>query len=237
MRGAKRRPQLLGCAHVSWRVSDEDAWADVDAYIEGALVGEDAVLEGALAATRAAGLPEIQVSPAQGKWLHLLAKAVGARRVLEVGTLAGYSTIWLARALPREGRIVTLEIDPRHAAVAEQNLARAGVAQRAEVLVGPALDALPRLEGPFDLVFIDADKENNAAYFDHALRLSRPGTVIVVDNVVREGTVLDATSRDGQVAGTRRLFERVAAERRVDATAVQTVGSKGWDGFLMAVVR
>lgn len=216
---------------------DEDAFADVDAYIEDMLVGEDPALEGALAATRAAGIPEIQVSAAQGKWLHLLAKAMGARRILEVGTLAGYSTIWLARALPPGGRVVTLEIDPHHAAVAKENLARAGLAERVDVRVGPAIDALPKLEGPFDLVFIDADKESNAAYFEWAVELGRPGTVIVVDNVVREGEVLDAVSDDPRVVGTRKLFERVGGERRVDATAVQTVGSKGWDGFLMAVVR
>lgn len=216
---------------------DDDAFADVDAYIEDMLVGEDAALQGALAATRAAGLPEIQVSAAQGKWLHLLAKAIGARRVLEVGTLAGYSTIWLAGALPADGHVVSLEIDPRHAAVANENLARAGLATRVEVLVGPAIEALPKLKGPFDLVFIDADKQSNVSYFESALKLSRPGTVIVVDNVVREGEILDATSEDARVVGTRKLFERVGAERRVAATAVQTVGSKGWDGFLMAVVR
>lgn len=212
-------------------------WSAVDAYIEAKLLPRDEALETALAASAAAGLPTIQVAPVQGKMLSLLAKAVGARRILEIGTLGGYSTIWLARALAAGGTLVTLELDPKHVAVARENLSRAGVADRVEIIVGRALDALPKLVGPFDLVFIDADKEGNAEYFDHAVRLARPGTIVVVDNVVREGDVLDESSRDPKVLGTRRLFERVAKDPRVDATAVQTVGSKKWDGFLLAVVR
>jgi predicted O-methyltransferase YrrM len=180
------------------------------------------------------------VAPNQGKLLHLWARMIGARSILEVGTLGGYSTIWLARALPPGGRLVTLEAEPRHAEVAVANLERAGVADRVDVVVGKALDTLPVLadegRGPFDLTFIDADKQGNADYFQWAVRLSRPGSVIVVDNVVRQGSVLDAGSDDPAVVGTRRLFEVVAAEPRVTATAVQTVGSKGHDGFLLALV-
>jgi predicted O-methyltransferase YrrM len=191
-------------------------------------------------ASTEAGLPAINVAPNQGKLLHLWARMVGARSILEVGTLGGYSTIWLARALPPGGRIVTLEAEPRHVEVAVANLERAGVADRVEVVVGKALDTLPVLaqegRGPFDLTFIDADKQSNADYFGWAVRLSRPGSVIVVDNVVRGGSVVDAGSDDSAVAGTRRLFEVVAGEPRVAATAVQTVGSKGHDGFLLALV-
>ena len=215
----------------------QDAWSAVDAYIEQHVAKDDEVLAAAVEATRAAGMPLIQVSAAQGKWLMLTARAMNAQRVLEVGTLGGYSTIWLARGTAPRGRIVTLELEERYAAVARENLARAGVAERVEIRVGRAIDSLALLRGPFDLVFIDADKQSNADYFDRAVRLSRPGTVIVVDNVVREGTLLDGKSRDAQVLGTRRLFEAVAADARVDATAVQTVGTKGWDGFLMAIVR
>jgi predicted O-methyltransferase YrrM len=180
------------------------------------------------------------VAPNQGKLLHLWARMIGARSILEVGTLGGYSTTWLARALPPGGRLVTLEAEPRHAEVAVANLERAGVADRVDVVVGKALDTLPVLadegRGPFDLTFIDADKQGNADYFQWAVRLARPGGVIVVDNVVRRGQVLDAGSDDPAVVGTRRLFEVVAAEPRVTATAVQTVGSKGHDGFLLALV-
>lgn len=213
----------------------ERRWREVDAYF-GAIVQEDAALQAALAESAKAGLPAIAVSPAQGKLLALIAQAIGAKRVLEIGALGGYSTIWLARALPSEGRVVTLEINPRHAEIARANLARAGLADKVEVLVGPALDLLPALPGPFDLAFIDADKESNADYFAHALRLSRPGSVIIVDNVVRNGRVLDVPG-DAQVGGVRRLMDMVANEPRVSATAIQTVGEKGYDGFLMAVVR
>ena len=176
------------------------------------------------------------MSPAQGRLLQILARMAGARRILEIGTLGGYSTIWLARALPADGRLVTLEATPKHAEVARANIARAGLADRVELIVGPALETLPRLDGPFDLVFIDADKESNADYLGHALRLSRPGTVIVCDNVVRDGRVADAASTQPAILGTRRFFDRLGSEPRLTATAVQTVGAKGWDGFAIALV-
>ena len=213
-------------------------WAAVDDYIEERLCPPDAALTGALAANEAAGLPSIDVSPAQGKFLQLLAGGIGACRILEVGTLGGYSTIHLARALPEGGRLVTLEIDPHHAEVARRNIARSGLADRVELIVGPAADSLARMDGaePFDLVFIDADKEGNAHYIREALRLVRPGATIIVDNVVRSGGILVPDSTDSRIAGTRALYDTVAAEPRLSATVVQTVGSKGWDGFLMAVV-
>jgi predicted O-methyltransferase YrrM len=204
-------------------------------------VDTDPALVLALTDSATAGLPAINVAPNQGKLLHLLARMAGARAILEVGTLGGYSTIWLARALPPGGRLVTLEAEPHHAEVAAINLDRAGVADVVEVVVGKAVDTLPRLaedgRGPFDFVFIDADKPGNPDYFAWAVRLARPGAVIVVDNVVRGGAVADAGSDDPAVVGTRRLFEVVAAEPRVRATAVQTVGSKGHDGFLLALVN
>jgi predicted O-methyltransferase YrrM len=219
----------------------EDLWTKVDQFIADHLVGDDDALDAALGASDAAGLPAIAVSPPQGKQLHIYARMIGARRVLEIGTLGGYSTIWLARAVPADGRVVTLEYDPRHAEVARANLARAGLADRTEVRVGAALDTLPVLESerpePFDLVFIDADKRNNPVYFDWALRLTKPGSVIIVDNVVRGGSVLDADSTDSNITGTRQLFETAAAEKRVTTTAVQTVGSKGYDGYLIALVN
>ncbi|WP_213980045.1 O-methyltransferase [Sphingomonas sp. dw_22] len=219
----------------------EAGWSAVDSYIEGRLLGADPVLAAALAANRAGGLPAIDVSAAQGKMLHLFARMAGARRILELGTLGGYSTIWLARALPEDGRLVTLERDRHHAEVAQANIARAGLAERVEIRVGPAMDSLNAMiavgEPPFDLVFIDADKPSNTAYLKAALALTRPGSVIVVDNVVRGGGVLDADSDDPGIAGTRALFEVVAAEPRLSATAVQTVGAKNWDGFLLAVVN
>jgi len=211
-------------------------WAAVDDYVDRVVVGSDPVLDAALAASVAAGLPAIQVSPAQGKLLHLLARAIGARRILEVGTLGGYSTIWLARALPAGGSLVTLELDPRHAAVARENLRHAGLDGVVDIRVGPALDTLGTLAGPFDLAFIDADKPHNPDYFAAALRLARPGGVIVVDNVVRDGRVVDAASTDPAVQGVRRMNELIAAEPRVSATTIQTVGSKGWDGFTLALV-
>lgn len=213
---------------------DQESWTAVDAYVEERLA-PDGPRE-ALAANAEAGLAAIDVSPAQGKWLHLLARMIGARRVLEIGTLGGYSTIWMARALPAGGRIVTVELDPRTAAVAQANFARAGVADRVDLRIGAALDVLPTLDGPFDLVFIDADKANNARYAEWALKLSRPGTVIVCDNVVREGRVLDAGSDEPAITGTRDLFDFLGAEPRLSATAIQTVGRKGWDGFAIAVV-
>jgi predicted O-methyltransferase YrrM len=211
-------------------------WDNVDRYISDTLVQPDAALATALEASDAAGLPAISVSPAHGKLLWLLAHTSGAKRILELGTLGGYSTIWLARGLAPGGRLVTLEALEKHAAVARKNLARAGLADVVELRVGKALDTLPELAGPFDLTFIDADKQNNAAYFRWALELSRPGSLIVVDNVVREGAVIDARSRDAAVQGVRRLYELIAAEPRVAATAVQTVGVKGYDGFAIALV-
>jgi predicted O-methyltransferase YrrM len=216
----------------------EQDWERVDAYIADRLIPPDEGLDAALAANAAAGLPEIDVSPAQGKLLHILARTVGARRILEIGTLGGYSTIWLARALPDDGRLVTLEYEFAHAAVARANIARAGLAARVDIRVGAALDTLPGVAplAPFDFVFIDADKVNNADYLDWALRLTRPGGVIVCDNVVRAGRVADSSSADPAILGSRRFFDRLAAEPRLTATAIQTVGAKGWDGFAMALV-
>ncbi|MBU9562475.1 O-methyltransferase [Burkholderia multivorans] len=219
---------------------DQDQWNRVDAYFSATLVPSDDVLDAALAASEAAGLPAINVAPNQGKLLQLLATIRGARRILEVGTLGGYSTIWLARALPPGGRLVTLELNPAHAAVATQNIACAGFADVVSVVVGSAKDSLARLiaegEAPFDFIFIDADKDNNRAYLDAALKLSRPGTVIVVDNVVRRGRVADPDNRDPDVVGVREGFARIVAEPKLTTTAVQTVGQKGWDGFSISIV-
>ena len=211
-------------------------WEAVDRYISDTLVRPDEALQAALEASDAAGLPAINVSPAHGKLLWLLARLLDAKRILEIGTLGGYSAIWLARGLAPGGRLVTLEAVEKHAAVARKNLERAGIAQAVDVRVGPALATLPKLEGPFDLSFIDADKQNKVEYFRWALKLSRPGSVIVVDNVVREGAVVDPRSRDAAVLGVRKLNELVAAEPRVAATAIQTVGVKGYDGFAVALV-
>ena len=210
----------------------QTGWTAVDDYLVEAFLEADPVLDAALADSDAAGLPQIAVAPNQGKLLMLLAQTCGARRILEIGTLGGYSTIWLARALPADGRLVSLEYDPGHAEVARKNLARAGFAGRTEVRVGRAVDLLPQVEGPIDFTFIDADKASNPDYFAGALRLSRPGSLIVVDNVVRGGAVTDP-SGDANVQGIRRMNEMIAAEPRVTATAVQTVGSKGWDGFCL----
>jgi len=216
-------------------------WRAVDDYIVGHLLDPDPALDAAVAASDAGGLPAINVAPVQGKMLQLYARMVGARRILEVGTLGGYSTIWLARALPEGGILVTLELEPHHAEVARRNIEAAGLAGRVDIRVGPAAETLEKMvaagEGPFDLVFIDADKQGNVAYFRAALALSQPGTVIVVDNVVREGGILEPDHPDSRVQGTRALFEAVAAEPRVSATALQTVGAKKWDGFLLAVVN
>jgi len=215
-------------------------WKSVDEYICSNLLAADPVLEAALAASDAAGLPQINVSPTHGKLLHLLVRATAARKILEIGTLGGYSTIWMARALAPGGRLVTLEVDARHAEVARANFARAGLSDRIELRLGPALASLPKLaeegQGPFDLIFIEADKESNADYFKWALSLSHPGTLIVIDNVVRGGKVIDASSRDPMIQGVRRLNEVMASEPRVSATAIQTVGTKGYDGFALALV-
>jgi predicted O-methyltransferase YrrM len=211
-------------------------WNDVDDYIAGLFVGRDEALDKALEASDKAGLPQINVSPSHGKLLNLIARVHGARRILEFGTLAGYSTIWLARALPPDGELITLEADPRHAEVARGNIAAAGLADRVEVKVGKALDTLPSLDGTFDLFFVDADKANNPRYFQWSLDHSRPGSVIIVDNVVRGGLVLDADSTDPSVVGTRELGALIAKEPRVSATMLQTVGSKGYDGFALVVV-
>jgi predicted O-methyltransferase YrrM len=219
---------------------DPERWSAVDRHVTALLVEDDPALEAALDANAAAGLPSIDVSPAQGKLLHLLARAAGARRVLEIGTLGGYSTIWLGRALPAGGRLVTLEAEPRFAEVARGNVERAGLGDVVELRVGRALETLPQLAaedgGPFDLVFIDADKATTPEYFGWALRLARPGGLIVADNVVRGGTLADAASDDPAVVGMRRFLERLAAEPRVSATVIQTVGAKGYDGFALAVV-
>src|SRR3546814_821347 len=216
-----------------------EGWKAVDDYIAGKLLGDDATLAAALANNKAQGLPPIDVSATQGKMLSLLAQVAGARRILEVGTLGGYSTIWLARALPEDGALVTLEIESEHARVARENLERAGVSAKVDIRVGPARDSLAAMTdaAPFDFVFIDADKQNNAHYVAKAIRLGRSGTVVVVDNVVREGGVLDADSGDPRIDGTRALFDMLSAEPRLDATAVQTVGAKKWDGFVLARVR
>jgi predicted O-methyltransferase YrrM len=215
-------------------------WSGVDAYFVGELNAADPVFEAAVQASAAAGLPSIQVSPAQGKLLHLLALAQGAKRILEIGTLGGYSAIWLARALAAEGRLVTLELDPHHAEVARRNFVHAGVAERIELQVGPALDSLARLRAqhiaPFDMVFIDADKPNNLSYVQAALELSRVGALILVDNVVREGAVI-ARERDAAAEGIRRMAAWIGAQSRLSATVIQTVGEKGYDGFLLARVQ
>ncbi|WP_428681628.1 O-methyltransferase [Sphingopyxis sp.] len=214
-------------------------WQAVDDYIADKLLGADDALVATLAHNEAQGLPPIDVSAAQGKMLCLLAQMAGAKRILEVGTLGGYSTIWLARALPEGGSLVTLELEAHHAKVARQNFDRAGLSDRIDIRVGPAADSLAAMRAgdPFDLVFIDADKQSNALYVEEAIRLGRSGMTIIVDNVIREGGVLDADSADERIQGTRALFDRLNADPRLDATAIQTVGSKGWDGFLLARVR
>jgi predicted O-methyltransferase YrrM len=219
---------------------DESLWTAVDRYITDTVAPADPALKAALEASKAAGLPEIQVAPNQGKLLHMLARVRGARKILEIGTLGGYSTIWLARALPQDGRLVTLEADPKHAEVARANIARAGLAGIVDLRLGLALDTLPKIAaeslGPFDLIFIDADKANIPEYFTWALKLSRPGSLILVDNVVRGGAVIEPRSEDVSVQGVRKFFAMLAAEPRVTATAIQTVGSKGYDGLAIALV-
>lgn len=218
----------------------QEQWTAVDRYIGDLLVPSDPVLDAALDDSAAAGLPAIQVTPSQGKLLMLLAQAQGARKILEIGTLGAYSSIWLARALPPGGLLVTLEVDSQHVEVAGANLARAGLGDVVEVRLGRAIDTLPQLHaegrGPFDLTFIDADKPSTPDYVNWALRLSRPGSLIIVDNVVRDGEVVDAGSADPSVQGVRRTYELLAGEPRLSATAIQTVGSKGYDGFVVARV-
>lgn len=222
------------------KTAPDPKWVAVERYIAGHLCPADPALDAAMAANAAGGLPTIDVAPTEGKFLHLLAKLTNPRRILEIGTLGGYSTIWLARALPADGRLITLELSPKHAEVAQANLERAGVADRVEICVGKALELLDELVSqnadPFDFIFIDADKANNPNYLNRALRLSRPGSLIVVDNVVREGAILNADDADPDIQGTRKLFEALAAEPRLSATALQTVGSKGYDGMAIAVV-
>jgi predicted O-methyltransferase YrrM len=219
----------------------QETWTAVDRYMEDALLGSDPVMHAVLAANAEAGLPSIDVAPNQGKLLCLLARMQGAQRILEIGTLGGYSTLWLARALGPQGKVVTLEVAARHAEAARANFERASVSGKIELRLGPAAASLAQLvaEGaaPFDMVFIDADKPSNPLYLDWALRLSRPGTLIVCDNVVREGAVIDAASPDASVQGVRRFVEMLAADPRLDATAVQTVGSKGHDGFILLLVK
>ena len=219
----------------------QEQWTAVDRYLNELLVRPDAVLDAALQASAGAGLPPINVSPSQGKLLWMLARVQGARAILEIGTLGGYSTIWLARALPENGRLITLESEPMHADVARANIARAGLAKLVEVRVGRAQETLPQLaaqgSGPFDLIFIDADKVSYAEYFAWALKLSRRGSLIIADNVVRKGAVANPASEDANVQGVRRFNEVLAAESRVSATAIQTVGSKGYDGFAIALVQ
>ena len=216
-------------------------WTEVEQYIAGRLVGQDAALDAAAAANSTAGLPPIEVAPNAGKLLYLLARLVGARRILEIGTLGGYSTIWLARALPKDGRLITLEYEEKHAKVARENLNRAGVGERVEIRVGKALDSLEKIAAeklePFDFFFIDADKRNNPNYLRWAHKLARVGSLIVVDNVVRDGAVIEAENPDPDIQGTRKLFEMLAGEPGLTATALQTVGSKGYDGFAMALVE
>ncbi len=218
----------------------QSLWTEVDQYIDEMLVQQDAALIEALRSSDSAGLPPISVAPSHGKFLHLLARMQGARRILEIGTLGGYSAIWLARALPARGRLVTLEYDPKHADVARANLERAGVANKVDIRVGPALEILPQIaaerQEPFDFTFIDADKRSNPDYFQWALKLSRRGSVIVIDNVVRRGAVIDASNSDENIRGVRKMHELIAAESRVSATAVQTVSVKGYDGFTLALV-
>ena len=222
------------------KAAGKPLWASIDRYFGNLLAPSDEKLEAAVKANRKARLPAIDVSPLQGKFLQVLIQMTQAKRVLEIGTLGGYSAIWMARALPRGGRIVSLEFSPKHAEVAHANLSNAGVDKLVDIRIGPALSTLPKLAaegaGPFDLIFIDADKENNPAYLEWALKLSRPGTVILVDNVARHGSVIDAKSSEPDIVGTRRCMEMMAAEPRLSAVALQTVGVKGIDGFALAVV-
>jgi predicted O-methyltransferase YrrM len=218
-----------------------ELWTEVDSYIVDKLVKEDASLEAALAANTAAGLPAMDVSAAQGKFLNLMVRITGAKRILELGTLGGYSTIWMAKALPEGGQLVTLEFDPKHAQVARRNIDAAGLRDKVTIHVGAAASTLPTIaaEGPepFDFIFIDADKPNNPIYLDWAIKLSRRGTVIILDNVIRDGKVLEPDNTDPRIIGTRAAYDLIGTHPRLEATALQTVGSKGWDGFSIMVVN
>jgi len=221
-------------------MNTKDVWESVEQYLDNVLVMQDSALKDGLAAAETAKLPAIQVSSGQGKFLQLLARILGARNILEIGTLGGYSTIWMARALPEGGKIITLEADPKHADVARKNFARAGVETKVELRLGKALDTLPQIasegRGPFDMFFIDANKSNMPEYFEWSLKLARTGSVIIADNVVREGAVLDANSKDADIQGIRRFLEMVGKENRVSGTALQTVSSKSYDGFALVLV-
>jgi predicted O-methyltransferase YrrM len=215
----------------------QEQWNAVDSYISSIVHTADPALDAALQNSAAAGLPAINVSPNQGKFLHMLAKISGAKKILEIGTLGGYSTIWLARALPKDGKLTTLEFEPRHAEVARTNITSAGFKDRVDIHIGPALETLPKLAGEkFDFVFIDADKVNTAPYFNWALKLTHKGSIIIVDNVVRDGAIIETNSTDEAVQGVRKFNDLLKVEKRVDATAIQTVGSKGYDGFAIALV-
>ena len=220
---------------------NQEQWTAVDLYISEKVVPSDAALDAAIEASAKAELPAIAVTPNQGKLLQIFARLVHARRILEIGTLGGYSTIWLARALPEDGRLISLELNPKHAEVARASIERAGLSKKVEIRLGRALDTLAKLanesRGPFDLIFIDADKAGIPQYFDWSIKLSRPGGVIIVDNVVRKGAVIEADSRDEDVQGVRRLNDMLVTEKRVTATTIQTVGSKGYDGFTVALVN
>lgn len=221
-------------------MTPKEQWAAVDRYISDRLASSDLALTEALKDSEAAGLPAISVTPNQGKFLQLLARLHGARKILEIGTLGGYSSIWLARALPPDGRLITLEASPKHAEVAKKNIERAGLSGMIDLRLGPALELLPQLAteglGPFDLIFIDADKPNTPEYFNWALKLACVGSLIVVDNVIRDGAIVNAGSDDPSIIGMRRFFDQVAKDKRVSASALQTVGSKGYDGFSLALV-
>lgn len=220
---------------------DQNRWTAVDRYLADTLIAPDHGTDEALEANACAGLPAIDVSPNQGKLLHLLARIQGAKRILEIGTLGGYSTIWLARALPTEGQLITLELEQKHATVARSNLERAGVSSLVDIRVGPALDSLAALyaeqPAPFDLIFLDADKPNNPHYLDWAVKLSRPGTLLIGDNVIRDGAIIDPADTDPRVTGTRIFLEKLGKHPRLESTAIQTVGVKGYDGFAMAIVK
>jgi predicted O-methyltransferase YrrM len=219
----------------------QELWTSVDNYFSGLLVPEDTALKQTIASSAAGGLPAIQVSAVQGKLLHLLARMIPARKILEIGTLGGYSTIWMARALPDDGRVITLEADAKHAEVAQKNFERAGVESKVELRLGKALDTLPQIAaqacGPFDLIFIDANRSNMPEYFEWSLRLARPGTLIIADNVVRSGRVIEESSDDPEIEGVRRFAELASKEKRVSATALQTVGGKGYDGLALLLVN